>query len=297
MGPLIAIVVDALGGLPTYQDPCPPSRDKTRRRMAELLTESADGTPISFESFGEGPALVLVSGALFASQLWRASATMLAAQHRVYVVDRRGRGRSGDAQTYAPEREVEDLLAVLAAIPGPVDLLGHSSGAILALQTAARSPKNLKRLIAYEPPVFFEPADRISADLPERLDALLARGAYDAAVETFLSEGPRVTEQELAARRGSSTWSQMVATLASTVGYDSRVQRGFEGSLRELSGITIPTLLFVGEASPPRMQSGARTIATRLAHAQIAELPGQQHMAMLSAPLVFVAAIERFLGA
>src|SRR5882757_5642906 len=141
--------------------------------MAQLLVRSLDGTSISSESYGEGRPLVIVSGALFASERWLSLIPLLAPQHRPIVIDRRGRGKSGKAHPYAPEREVEDILAVLASLAGPVDLLGHSSGAILALQAAARAPANLQHLIAYEPPVFFTQADSIALDLPERLDALL----------------------------------------------------------------------------------------------------------------------------
>src|SRR5882724_8758284 len=144
--------------------------------MAQLLVESADGTAISCESYGDGRALLVVSGALFAAQLWTSVVQRLSTDRCVYVLDRRGRGRSGDNPAYTPEREVEDVLAVLRAIPGPIDLLGHSSGAILSLQVAARQPDKLERLVVYEPPVFFGEADRIATDLPERLDALLAKG-------------------------------------------------------------------------------------------------------------------------
>ena len=49
----------------------------------------------------------------------------------------------------------------------------------------------LRRLVLYEPPLFFDDDDAIPADLPERLEALLAAGDEDRALETFLREGPR----------------------------------------------------------------------------------------------------------
>ena len=151
--------------------------------MSPLTVTSPDGTRIDSQRYGEGRPLVIVSGALFASELWRKVIPLISAQRSVVIVDRRGRGKSGNASTYAPEREVEDLLAVLEAVAAPVDLLGHSSGAILALQVAQRTPAQLERLIVYEPPVFFAAADRIAQDLPERLEALLDAGQPDAAVE------------------------------------------------------------------------------------------------------------------
>jgi pimeloyl-ACP methyl ester carboxylesterase len=265
--------------------------------MPQRVVNSADGTPISLESLGEGRPLVIVSGALFASELWQRSIPLLLPGRRIEVLDRRGRGKSGNQTSYAPEREIEDLLAVVGSLPAPVDVLGHSSGAILALQLAARAPANLARLIVYEPPVFFAEADRIAPDMPERLAALLAGGQPEAAVETFLREGPRPSEAELSAMKAGPAWLAMVKHLAHTVPYDALVQRSYSADPAELACIQIPTLMLLGGASPARMRAGAETIAARLPHCRLSEIPGQQHVAMLSAAPLFAAAVNEFLNA
>lgn len=264
--------------------------------MTERWVESTDGTKISLESIGDGRPLVVVSGALFASQLWQRVVPLLAPGRRIELMDRRGRGQSGDQQPYAPERELSDLLAVLASVSGPVDLLGHSSGAILALQVAARAPANLSRLVVYEPPVFFADADRIAEDLPERLEALLAEGKREAAVETFLREGPRASATELSNMKAGPAWSSMVKLLAHTVPYDSRIQRAYAADPSDLARVQIPTLMLLGGASPPRMRAAAETIAGRLPNARVSEIPGQQHVAMLTDGPAFAAAVNAFLA-
>ena len=263
--------------------------------MPALVVTSADGTRIHVEGYGAGRALVIASGALFASELWQRAVPLLAQGRCVYVVDRRGRGKSGNQAPYAPEREIEDLLAVLAGIAGPVDLLGHSSGAILALQVAKRAPQHLERLVVYEPPVFFRPDDCIEPDLPERLEALLAEGKPEAAVETFFREGPRASASELASMRAGPAWANMVKALAHTVPYDSRVQRAFSADESLLSQVRIPTLMLLGGASPARMRVAAETLTQRLPNARLRELPGQQHVAMLLAPAAFASAVNEFL--
>ncbi|MGZ8585348.1 MAG: alpha/beta fold hydrolase, partial [Actinomycetota bacterium] len=180
------------------------------RGTSSTIVRSADGTPIAVERCGDGPALVVVPGALSDFTAWMACAPLLANGRSVQVIDRRGRGGSGDAASYEPDREIDDVLAVLAAAGGPADLLGHSSGAILALQATERTPGELRRLVLYEPPVFLEEDDRIPTDLPERLDALLASGDEDAALETFLREGPRSPDAEIRGSRRHPVWSSML---------------------------------------------------------------------------------------
>jgi pimeloyl-ACP methyl ester carboxylesterase len=265
--------------------------------MTLFSVRSADGTVINSERHGVGRVLVVVSGALFASERWLRVVPLISRERCVVVVDRRGRGKSENGPAYSPEREVEDILAVLAGIGEPCDLLGHSSGGILALQVAQRTPAELERLIVYEPPVFFAGEDRIPADLPERLQALLAAGEAEAAVETFLREGPRASDAELATIKAGSSWPQLVRDLAHTVPYDAQVQRAFSADAEALSRIHIPTLLLVGSSSPARMRSGAETIAARLPNATVTELAGQQHAAMLSAPALFASAVNGFLVA
>jgi pimeloyl-ACP methyl ester carboxylesterase len=76
---------------------------------------SSDGTSIASDRSGDGPALILVDGAL----CYRASgpngplAEHLAPHFTVYTYDRRGRGDSGDTPPYAVERAVEDIEALI----------------------------------------------------------------------------------------------------------------------------------------------------------------------------------------
>jgi alpha-beta hydrolase superfamily lysophospholipase len=101
--------------------------------------QSKDGTPIALEKSGSGRALVLVNGAVSEKKDVTALRQRLEPSFTVVAYDRRGRGESGDAQPYSPEREIEDLTAVLDFAGGrDAFLFGHSSGGILALQTVMR---------------------------------------------------------------------------------------------------------------------------------------------------------------
>ncbi|MEU2150893.1 alpha/beta hydrolase, partial [Streptomyces globisporus] len=62
---------------------------------------SADGTEIAYERSGSGPAVVLVASALADRADTAKLAALLAEDFTVVNYDRRGRGASGDAETYA----------------------------------------------------------------------------------------------------------------------------------------------------------------------------------------------------
>ena len=108
---------------------------------------SADGTRIAYEVRGSGPGLVIVDGALCQRSMGpsRPLAEQLASRFTVHVYDRRGRGESGPGRAaYHPDREVEDLAAVIAAG-------GHATSSaprsVLALRAARRAADRPARLL------------------------------------------------------------------------------------------------------------------------------------------------------
>ncbi|NRQ36747.1 alpha/beta hydrolase, partial [Nonomuraea sp. NN258] len=114
---------------------------------------SEDGTVIAYDRVGQGPAVILVDGALShrASGINTALAAALSGHFTVYTYDRRGRGESGDTTPHAPEREIEDLAALIAEAGGSAHVYGISSGAALAL-AAAESGLPITKLAVFEPP-------------------------------------------------------------------------------------------------------------------------------------------------
>src|SRR5262245_54767576 len=115
--------------------------------------QSKDGTTIAYDRAGNGPALILVDGAMCYRAFGpsRDLAPRLTQWFTVYIYDRRGRGESGDTQPYSTDREVEDLEALIGVAGGHAMLYGVSSGAALALDTASKV-RGVDKLILYEAP-------------------------------------------------------------------------------------------------------------------------------------------------
>lgn len=254
---------------------------------------SADGTAIAFQRIGDGPAIVVVPGALGDHTTWEPVARHLSG-YSIWAIDRRGTGASGDAAGYAPDREVEDVLAVLAAAGGRAHLLGHSSGAILALMTASRQP-GLDRLVLYEPPIVAGTSMHNPA-LAGRLRSLLATGDREAALEAFLLERePEPNLAEINAMRSTPVWP-LAISLAHTFPYHVELVQSYDPDPVVLSRIEIPTLLVLGGDSPAYMRAGTERLVAALPHPTLAVLPGQGHRANLTGPDVLAEAVGAFLA-
>src|SRR4030095_2645926 len=108
---------------------------------------SKDGTTIAFDQSGNGPAVILVDGALqyrAFDQGMAELADLLSKHFAVIHYDRRGRGDSGDTQTYELEREIEDIEALIDEAGGSASLYGISSGAALAMEAAIALPEKAR---------------------------------------------------------------------------------------------------------------------------------------------------------
>jgi hypothetical protein len=238
---------------------------------------SADGTTLRVDTRGEGPGVVLVSGALTDRSTWGDLPDRLAGTFTVVTYDRRGRGASGDTLPYAPEREVEDLLAVLGSVGEPPACYGHSSGAILALWAAALGGP-IRRLACYEPPL--RPADEDAAQrqhLSERITALLDTGARDEAVATFLLEGFGTPPEVVERAKERPTW-QALRDLASTIPYDLALAGAHRGGTGfDLGAISVPTFVLDGGSSPERMRSLAKAVVAAVPGARGGTLVDERH--------------------
>src|SRR5260370_33355167 len=73
------------------------------KNMSKVI--SRDGTAIAFDRSGQGPVLILVTGAIATRSDAASLAARLSPHFSVFAYDRRGRGEKGDARAYAAERE------------------------------------------------------------------------------------------------------------------------------------------------------------------------------------------------
>lgn len=241
------------------------------------VVRSADGTELAVERRGQGPAVVLVGGALADRRATRALAGGLAASCTAISYDRRGRGESGDRPPYAIEREVEDLAAVVATAGASPAVYGHSSGAMLAL-AASCSGVPVARLAVYEPPFLTGAARaRLDGEVRARLSALLGAGRRDEAVRWFLTEAVAMPADELGGLAASPGWKAAL-DLAHTLVHDVLLCAGPDAvDEGDLGSIVCPTLVLDGGASPAWVRAAARLVASVVPDSSATTLAGQGH--------------------
>jgi pimeloyl-ACP methyl ester carboxylesterase len=243
---------------------------------------SKDGTTIAFDRSGEGPAIILVGGALQHRAIDPSTARLaelLAPPFTVYHYYRRGRGDSGDTAPYAVEREVEDIDALLQEAGGSAFVFGMSSGAVLALEAADRGLA-ITKLALYEPPFIVDDSrPRLPEDYRERLAELLAKGRRGDAVELFMTEAVGVSAETVAPMRGAPFWSAFEA-VAHTLLYDDAIMGDTTSGAPLPAGrgaVNIPTLVVDGGASPAWARNAVAALEDVLPDAQRRTLEGQTH--------------------
>ena len=236
-----------------------------------------DGTTIGYEHTGSGPALILVDGAMCyrGAGPMRPLAALLQDTFTVYTYDRRGRGESKDTMPYEVAREVEDLQALSTQAGGETYVYGISSGAALALATAAAGP-GIAKLALYEPPFLAEVEDDARAkEYTERLHELLGTGRDGDAVALFMTH-VGIPAQAVAGIRAQPGWATLAA-IAPTLAYDDDVLDGGRLPRDLISTIAVPALVLAGGASPRGLRQAAKATADALPVAEHRTLDGQTH--------------------
>jgi len=258
--------------------------------MRRFVT-SRDGTRIAYETAGLGQAALIVLGALNSRKSGTKLAKLLASKFTAVTYDRRGRGDSADSASYSPEREVEDIAALIAAVGGPVCLYGHSSGAALAIAAALTLRKQVTKLAIYEAPYSLDSNARKAAkEYSVALTKALSAGHNGDAVALFV-HSVGVSDKQIEAMKQMAMWKGL-EKLAPTLVYDSEVLgKGHALPADLLSRVRTPTLVMRGGAGSPAMRDAARAITEAIPKAELRTLARQTHGV---SPKVLAPVLEEF---
>lgn len=268
--------------------------------------------PVRLTTLGAGDDVVVCLHGLGGSALnFGIVAPLLATKRRVLLPDMLGHGGSGSSVpgAGAVEAQLSMVGEVISreAADGPVVLVGHSMGAILAQLHAVRAPHQVSRLVLLDPPVpnvtRFGRDPRLTAKLmllrspglaalvarklarmtPEELvDRQLAEATPHTdripriAVEATVAETRARVEAGLAKDGQRAQWDailEIVALLARPAGWR-----------KVLADITAPTLWLHGEDDPLADVAAASTLAASRPDWRFCTRAGVGHLPQLEDP-------------
>ncbi len=261
-------------------------------RQAETVV-AKDGAPIAYWRRGGGPPLRLVHGAAADHSRWRPVLPAFEERFTVYTIDRRGRGGSGDAGDYAMEREFEDVATVVDSIGEPANLLGHSYGALCALE-AALLTRNVRKSVLYEPPMNVTGEGIYPPEVVDRLEAMLDAGDRDGVVATTMREVAGLSPEVVEYMRSLPAWQTRVAA-AHTIPRELRASEAYRFDPERFGDLGVPTLLLLGGDSPATFREAEKAVDETLPDSRIVVMPEQGHGAMDTGTDLFTTEVLRIL--
>ena len=214
-----------------------------------------------------------------------------------------GRGAAWDGHSDLHSACTRDAIAQAESLMrgggGPIDIIGHSFGATVALRVALERPELLRSMVLIEPVLFAaaraDGAPEYRAYAADHLlfETLMETGDLDgaaAAFQTHWGDGRAFDSLPAATRAYIRHRLPLVAAHTGALVGDSG---GLMGYLR-LESCPIPALLLRGANSPPVVAAIDRALGARLPHVRQNIVAGAAHMLPLTHPTATAAAILGF---
>lgn len=239
---------------------------------------SKDGTSIAYDQIGSGFPLILVDGALCSRAFGPMPklAKLLADNFTVINYDRRGRNESGDNKPYAPEREIEDIEALINAVGGSAFVAGISSGAALTIASAAHG-LNIPKIALYEPPFMVDDGGHHPpADSEGQLKTMIAENRRGDAVKFFMKDMVGLPGIFTFIMKLTPIWPKLKG-VAHTLPYDAAVMGDFSLPEKKAASVKTPTLISGGDKSQVSLQHAVKRLAEVMPNSQLQILKGQTH--------------------
>ena len=229
---------------------------------------------------GGGEAVLCIHETAVSSEVWRRLAEALGKRARTIAYDRRGWGRSGAPEPYlrtTVQEQSEDAARLLVESDASAAVLcGAGVGAVAALDLLLRRPELARGAVLIEPPLLAlveestEPLSRDGGALREAVHG----GGPAAGVELYLSgelaalaAGAERLPRALSAparERPLSLFAELAAVPSWSLPLAGMAQN------------RVAVRIVVSESSPRLLRRAADELTSRLAHAELRDLPGER---------------------
>jgi pimeloyl-[acyl-carrier protein] methyl ester esterase len=257
---------------------------------------------LSVEQFGAGAPLVLIHGLATNRHIWDQVIPALSERWRVVTLDVPGFGESEPAGPGFDLDAVGDRIARglhARRVPRPVDLIGHSLGAGIAVTMAAARPRDVRRLVLVAPAGMSALPGPVSRLLTPGVDTMLAARRRLAPLTDF-AWGRRWLLAFAAADGATVAPTQARLMLEASAGA-RRSSAAFAAIARAdllplLQRIDLPLGLIWGTQDRTVPARIAAVVRERRPDAEIVMLDRAGHVPMIERPGEFVDALEGLLS-
>ena len=261
-----------------------------------MPTVTVDEGEIYYESYGEGPPVLLVPGLGGLGSYWTPNIPAFSASHKVIVHDHRGLGRSSRSLIrYSVDQMTRDLVAVMDHLGiDKAHLVGHSTGGAIGQTMAITLPERLLSLTIY---ASWTKSDPFFRRVFEARRALLVHGGASAYVRStpvflypdwWINDNIGLIESREKAAIPSFPPAEIAASrIDAIVAFDRTAGLG---------SITTPTLVICAEddiLTPPYFSDA---LAKAIPGAQLVKLDRGGHCASETNMAAFDAAVLGFIN-
>lgn len=236
------------------------------------------GKTVTYRVQGMGAPLVLIHGVGLQSAAWSPQITQLSASHRVIALDLPGHGGSDPLPdgSLLPDYVAWTRTVLDALDLGPVNVAGHSMGALIAGGLAVTS-SHLVHRVALLNGVFKR--DRAAQAAIKARAAAIHDGTMD--VETPLARW--FDDHQDAARAQVAAWLSAVDPESYATAYTA-FALGDATYADQFAQITCPLLAITGDGDPNSTPAMAHAMAAMAQNGRAITIQGHRHMVNLTAP-------------
>ncbi|GAA3339950.1 hypothetical protein GCM10020358_25650 [Amorphoplanes nipponensis] len=252
---------------------------------------TADGTEAEAAEEGIGTPILVIHGGMGDPTVWQPVTELLHDRFRTVRLHRR-QYRMDLPRPVSMADEVGHVTAIAGQLDRPV-LVGHSSGAVLALEALVAEPEAYAGAVLYEPPLVIDAP--LSADRLAAARAALARDKPGRALSIFM--------RDVVGMSAVPAW-----LVGSFIGrhpeYRRRVVRQLDDNdaidalgvrLAAYARLEMPILLLGGDRSPRHLTERLDALERALPRTRRVLMHGQGHNAERRAPQRVARAIAAFI--
>lgn len=237
--------------------------------MMSTTLQRFDLGGLSYVTSGNGPLVVLIHGVGLRADAWRGQVDALSTEFTVMAIDMPGHGASAVPDVGMTLADYSDAIA--SALPEPALVVGHSMGAMIALDMASRYPDRVRAVVAMN--AIYRRSVAARDAVVARVASLDGQAKTDptATLERWFGSA---TSPE---RRACHSWLQEVDPTGYATAY--RVFASEDGpSDAQLRSLPCPALFVTGSEEPNSTPAMSRDMAALAPHGRAIVIDDAAHM-------------------